>query len=84
MPRLQRHQIRSTENLSNIILQEDTFFKDLQDKVEAGAGIGDSLLSVPPDYATPARNSPAEPMLESTDSYMMQEKSSIHKNWFSL
>ena len=49
-PRLRRHQVRSSENLSNIILEEDSFFKDLDEKIEAGSGIGDSLLSVPPEY----------------------------------
>ena len=47
-PRLHRHQVRSTENLSDIILEEDSFFRDLDEKVEAGSGVGDSLLSVPP------------------------------------
>jgi len=43
-PRLRRHQIRSTENLSNIILEEDSFFKDLEEKIDGG--VGDSLLTV--------------------------------------
>ena len=47
-PRLRRHQVRSTENLCNIILEEDSFFKDLDEKIEGGSGVGDSLLSVPP------------------------------------
>ena len=46
-PRLQRHQVRSTENLCDIILEEDSFFRDLDEKIEAGSGVGDSLLSVP-------------------------------------
>ncbi|XP_076446772.1 sodium- and chloride-dependent taurine transporter-like [Babylonia areolata] len=47
-PRLRRHQVRSTEDLSNIILMEDSMFK-LDDK-ELGSAVGDSLLAPPPDY----------------------------------
>ncbi|KAL8577398.1 hypothetical protein ACOMHN_060220 [Nucella lapillus] len=49
-PRLRRHQVRSTEDLSTIILEEDCYFKSLDDKVEEGSAVGESLLSAPPEY----------------------------------
>lgn len=51
MPRLHRHQLRANEDMSKVVLVEDTFFDNLDVKVDAGSGIGDSLLSVSSDYA---------------------------------
>ncbi|KAK7474269.1 hypothetical protein BaRGS_00034512 [Batillaria attramentaria] len=73
-PRLRRHQLCSNEDLSRVILEEDTFFSDLDMKVEGGSGIGDSLLSVPPDYA-PYFEKPSAP----TDVFLQNDHIEMEK-----
>lgn len=74
-PRLQRHQLRSCEDLSQVILEEDTFFNNLDMKVEAGSGIGDSLLSVPPDYADCVE----KPYDRQTDAFLQNDHIEMEK-----